>query len=828
MLRSILFSVLLSFSIAAQTTWVEVSTSSAASRATLLSLNLDMVPLKDRAHVYLTDPAEMQQLIGSGLSFSVLSNDAESFYRSRLSTEGFAVDGPLVFGQGSMGGYFTEAQMVLFMDALAAAYPQVMAPKVSLGTSIEGRDIWMWKISDNPLLDENEPEVLLDGVHHAREPMSMHSALYLAEKLCGSYGTDIELTALVNEREIYLVPMVNPDGYVRNQTTDPQGGGMWRKNRRVNSGGSVGVDLNRNYGYMWGYDNSGSSGQASSQVYRGTAAFSEPEALAMKLFAESRSISLGMTMHCYGQLAFIPPGYVSGVVPPQPWRTRYEDFAAVMATLGEGYIADYGWAILYAANGVTEDWWYGSLYGGMQVWSFGCEIGKDTDGFWPATSRILPIAEETFELLMYCVRIAGPELTLDASSVAEVGGSLPGVWESGETLQVSATARNGGTQPAATTMRLESSSPYLSLSTAVQSVGSMAPFGGTAPSPAGSLSVSIAPSAPAGAFVSFDLVIEAAGAAPVRTTFARYLNLPNVDILVDAFELPGSWTVGAPGDNAVRGVWVRSQPNGTTYQGQPFNPSADHTAAPGTQCWFTGQGTVGGSVGSEDVDGITTLVSPVMDLTSVMNAELRFHRWFMTSGDDTLTMELSNDGGSTWSVVGILSGIQNSWQETVIRVEDFMPRTSAMQLRLRANDDPNNSLCEAAIDDFHVTGQQALVGISLTSPISAGQTATVSLGASLLPLKLFGMGASLSATTGISVAGHLFPLDPDVLFLAVPSLPSVFQGFSGQLDAVGAGTAWVHIPPTPGLAGIEIYLAGGVFDASGLLGTSGAARLVIQ
>ncbi len=118
----------------------------------------------------------------------------------------------------------------------------------------------MVKISDNPNVNETEPEVLYTALHHAREPVGAMQMLFYMYYLLENYDNDPFIQALVDNTEMYFVPVVNPDGYVYNQTTNPNGGGMWRKNRRNNgSAGLYGSDLNRNYGYMWGYDNNGSS-----------------------------------------------------------------------------------------------------------------------------------------------------------------------------------------------------------------------------------------------------------------------------------------------------------------------------------------------------------------------------------------------------------------------------------------------------------------------------------------------------------------------------------------------------------------------------------------
>ena len=114
------------------------------------------------------------------------------------------------------------------------------------------------KISDNPNTDEPEPEVLYTALHHAREPESLSQLIYYMWYVLENYATDPEVQALVDNTEMYFAPCINPDGYLYNEQTDPNGGGLWRKNRRDNLDGEFGVDLNRNYDFSWGYDDTGS------------------------------------------------------------------------------------------------------------------------------------------------------------------------------------------------------------------------------------------------------------------------------------------------------------------------------------------------------------------------------------------------------------------------------------------------------------------------------------------------------------------------------------------------------------------------------------------
>ena len=164
-----------------------------------------------------------------------------------------------------MGGYYTFAEIVGVIDQLRASYPNFVSQKTSIGQSVQGRDIWMFKVSDNPNVDEDEPEFRVDSLHHAREPQGMQTTIYFVSWLLEEYGSDPLATYLVDEREIYVVLCVNPDGYEYNRSIAPGGGGLWRKNRRNNGGGVFGVDLNRNYPFQWAV--AGSSSNPDSDIY---------------------------------------------------------------------------------------------------------------------------------------------------------------------------------------------------------------------------------------------------------------------------------------------------------------------------------------------------------------------------------------------------------------------------------------------------------------------------------------------------------------------------------------------------------------------------------
>ena len=272
------------------------------------------------------DKVQFTHLQSSSLQYEVLIDDWHKYYTEQQKLNNFDREASLMktsqtygvteFDFGSMGGYYTLDEVIQKLDEMFAAYPNLITEKDSIGHTIENRPIYAVKISDNPNVDEDEPEVLYTALHHAREPESMMQMIYFMYYLLENYGSDSEVTYLVESREFYFIPVVNPDGYKYNEDTDPNGGGMWRKNKRDNnengffSENNDGVDLNRNYGYEWAYDNSGSSGDSTSATYRGTEAFSEPETETVRQFCISHNFKLALNYHTYSNLLITPWGYI--------------------------------------------------------------------------------------------------------------------------------------------------------------------------------------------------------------------------------------------------------------------------------------------------------------------------------------------------------------------------------------------------------------------------------------------------------------------------------------------------------------------------------------
>ncbi len=356
---------------------------------TMAKMGLDIIEVVGNEFRVLAKPGDIQVLESAGIPFIIEQPDIKAFYKSR-------------YREGeTMGGFRTYSEIVAYLDTLTSTYPDITTDKFSIGTSLEGRDLWVVKISDNPDVDEDEPEILYISLIHAREPCAGEAVLHLMEHFLSNYGTDSLITALVDNRELYFLPVQNPDGYVYNETTDPTGGGMWRKNRRDNGDGTYGVDLNRNYGFQWGYDDMGSSPTTSRETYRGTAPFSEPETNHVKNFILSRHFSIIHNFHTYSNLELWPYGF-------DRFFTHKEDFFEVLGdslTQYNGYHPEIGWT-LYPVNGGSDDWAWGDTISKPRIISLTCEIGGYDDGFWPDPSRIPTLVEENVWPNVFLAKIA--------------------------------------------------------------------------------------------------------------------------------------------------------------------------------------------------------------------------------------------------------------------------------------------------------------------------------------------------------------------------------------------------------------------------------------
>ncbi|MFJ4830308.1 M14 family metallopeptidase [Streptomyces sp. NPDC088747] len=289
-------------------------------------------------------------------------------------------------------GYHNYAEMTSDISSVIAQYPSLVSQRV-IGTSYQGRNIVALKISDNVGTDEAEPEVLFTHHQHAREHLTVEMALYLLKELTSDYGTDSRVTSMVNSREIWIIPDLNPDG----GEYDIASGAYrsWRKNRQPNSGSSyVGTDLNRNWNYQFGCCG-GSSGSTSSETYRGASPESAPEVKVVANFVRSRvvggtqQIKAGVDFHTYSQLVLWPYGYTTANTAPGMTLDDRNAFAAVGGKMAasNGYTPEQA-SDLYITDGSIDDW----LWGNQKIFAYTFEMYPSSasgGGFYPPDEVIV-------------------------------------------------------------------------------------------------------------------------------------------------------------------------------------------------------------------------------------------------------------------------------------------------------------------------------------------------------------------------------------------------------------------------------------------------------
>jgi carboxypeptidase T len=293
------------------------------------------------------------------------------------------------------------AQLVAGMMQLQARFP-TLARVQSIGTSVQGRPIRAVKISDNVATSEtSEGAIVLIAAQHCREWLAAETALFVAEKILEAYAGNAEVHADVDRLELFIVPVTNPDGLVQTWLDGVNSNSSeWRKNRRLNPGGSYGVDLNRNWGFQWAAvpaptDANFSYGDANetSWTYYGTGPFSEPEIQAVRdLIASLPNLKAFEDIHTYSELYLAPWRYTS--VPLPPGSQTLEAFANRQVNVTAAVNSHTYTRNLYRSSGGAIDF----VWNQRRAMAISPELrppASATDGgFAPPASEIIPTAQE--------------------------------------------------------------------------------------------------------------------------------------------------------------------------------------------------------------------------------------------------------------------------------------------------------------------------------------------------------------------------------------------------------------------------------------------------
>ncbi len=250
-----------------------------------------------------------------------------------------------------------------------------------------------------------KPALIFNGVHHAREPIGSEICFYAAKNLAQNYGNDPEITNIVDNTEIWLIPQVNPDGYkIVTESLVGNYSQSWRKNLRDNDGNNDisppiygyyfpdGVDLNRNYSVGW----SSSEGGPDSQTYPGPFAFSEPESFTIRNLYDRVRPVFSICFHTYAELILYPMGYTYNTVAPDEatlYNVGMQIHNIILNDIGRDYTVQNS-ADLYAARGTSVDYFYGK----NRTFAYTIEIGTQ---FITPQSQILPICQTMFNAMKY-------------------------------------------------------------------------------------------------------------------------------------------------------------------------------------------------------------------------------------------------------------------------------------------------------------------------------------------------------------------------------------------------------------------------------------------
>jgi len=595
---------------------------------------------------------------------------------------------------GGMGGHLRYEEMLDHLDSMKKKYPNIVSTKQQIDTtkSREGRTIWFVKISDNPNTNEpTEPQGMFSAIHHAREPVGMHQLIFFMWYLLENYNSNAEIKLLVDNSELFFVPCLNPDGYIFNQTQQPNGGGMWRKNRRDNQDGTFGVDLNRNYGYNWAYDDFGSSPDSDFETYRGDAAFSEPESRAMKSFCENHKFVNALNYHTYSNLVIHPWGYDNLQTEDS---TLFRNLTREMVR-ENNYRPGTGMEVLnYNSNGSSDDYMYSTNPAKPKIFAMTPEVG---DWFWPTQDQIPGLCLETIHQNMTVVRALHPYAIVKDSTTMFL---------------------KAGTSP--------NTGPYR-LRYKINRIGTNAA--------ATSFTVSFKPIGP--------------NAAGLTTLSKIYSSLALQQTIVDSIILPVIASLSEP----KQFNWAVSLSNGTFtvvdtishFGGEPFSNASlfdncdDVTKWTGEWVKISGGQQQGSGYFKQTADNYDpnmkltfTRIAP-FDLRSgsIKAAELSlWTKYAIEKNFDYANISLSTDSGTSWTnictdktvlsspfsqqagadtIIPIWDGFKPNWQKEYTNLKDYVGQK--VWLRFFFNSDAASEFDGFGVDNIRVTTNNFMVGV---------------------------------------------------------------------------------------------------------------------
>jgi PKD repeat protein len=651
--------------------------------------------------------AEIQVMRDYNYDIEILIEDVQKYYvqQNLIATEptekNMACSGtgggsndftpaiPSNFNHGSMGGYLTYSEMLAELDAMAAQYPNLITAKAPISTflTFENRPIYHVMLSDNPTIDEaGETKILYTAIHHAREPMALMETIFYMWYLLENYATNEEVQYIVNNMKLYFVPCLNPDGYVYNETTDPNGGGMHRKNRRNVGTTNKGVDLNRNYSYGWG--TTGTSTNVNNETYCGTAAFSEPETQAMRWLVQNNNFKTAFNAHTYANDILFPIGTTTA-----EFADHHDYFQAEGNHMVQynGYTAMKSSA-LYPASGDSDDYMYKVDIGVGQkdtIFVHTPEIGTD---FWPAISEIDPTCQDMVFpnlVLAHISRVYVVSMDTDPSSVATMTGNF-----NHDSYRL-------GLENGSVTVSIE---PLLNIA----SVGAPVVHNlAIQQTEAGAISYSLTPGIQFGDQIKYILKTDN-GLWVKRDTIIKTYGALTLQALEDgsATNWTGTW-------GTTTSTYVSAS---TSYADSPTSNYASNANK-------------------------TYTYVPSIDLTNATSAMITYYaKWDIEADYDFTQFQVSTDNGTTWvgqctnyTVPGtsgsgsvqpnnlpVYEGVQSSWVLDEVNLSDYLGQTIKVRFQLKSDGGTNGN--GFFFDDFKIMYNEAGAVVTPVSNFTASAT----------------------------------------------------------------------------------------------------------
>lgn len=618
--------------------------------------------------------SEISLLKNSGVSFEVTIDDWDSYYNtmqrtnhisSSISlTDEYTISHSII---GTMGGHLKWEEAIAKLDSLRLQYPTLVSEKWSIGNSYESRPMWTIRVTKNPDAPTGRPELWLNGVTHAREPLGMENVFYYLYWLLENYNIDPVATYILNNREIYFTPFINPDGYYYNQTTNPTGGGNWRKNRKP-QGSSIGTDLNRNFGTynFWNSTNGGSSTSQSSDTYRGPYPFSEPETQVFKEFFNSRNFRLGLDYHTYGNYLIKPYAWCDPTPTPDD---------AIFNEMGADIVADNHFTfgtpyqtVNYFVRGGDLDWCYSNDSTGHSNHRFVMTPEVGTSGFWPTQAEIIPLAQTCMYMNIYMSLVAGPYAGLKSATFNKQ------IYTQNETGNVKVVIRNKGLDDASNVkIQLTSESSYINIPVQVYTRALLP----SRVSDSTTFSFTISGSCPNNYGIPARLKIMQNDTVVLYDKVYNLLVGNGVAMFLDSAENGfGNWTTS--------GTWAATT---TQY----------HTATHS----FTDSPS--GNYGS-NADNSMTLNFPLNTQTMPVVFLSFWHRYYTEADYDYCHVEVSSNNGTTWNEVTKYDGNMQTWTNQAFDITSYCNASSNVRIRFRLTSDGSLQYDGWYVDDIKLTG----------------------------------------------------------------------------------------------------------------------------